>query len=678
MKILFCLLFSILSLLIFTDSVFANDFMYCTQRENTTCVKQHDTFTDFVNNFPSNLQYPETGLTVEGDWLYFTQPHFEFYVNIPDVIELKLLTDSEDYGLYFDTLDWIEVDEDRNMVHDDIDEIVEMFNIAYEDYFGRDSSYNLEPWDGRLTVWVSPYAVTESVWGKFDSNGVLKIDPFYSKNSFLPTLYSGYSDRSKRDVEATVVHELFHVIQSLYIEKIWEGLDYRNDNFLEGTAVLMQSKMVHFSDSFLARLWSSPLLNPQVSIFGSTVDQNYGVNYGSFIWYTFLYEEYGKSMVKDMLEAYGEASDNLNDVNRNFNAINDALEKHDSNIVEAYLEYVVWNYDNTKYEDGRHFLDVKIEKSHSKFPTGTVTIGNNAPALFASNYIEFDVNSKEENLKVDFNANGDADFYVSFLSVSNGKVDYGNTVEYFVEKGGSNSFLIPLEGRYDTIIMISSVLTGDLDTLNIFSEYSYPYSYSAERSKLISVEKNRENLSDLEASDFFVLDADQSWDYIEVFSGDDFGINYETLNSIECNSKEDCVTYDYGEYQISYRKFGDHIYEYIADNFLAEVKHLSVKEFVESIDRDLFVDLFDLGMMQDNVTQIAQGCSPSFKEDYNFKSITKRALIQNCELSFLDNSGKKTLLKYEDVFLEKVGLVTQNSEFFYDNEPFYTAKKNLS
>ncbi|MBD3330578.1 hypothetical protein GF354_03550, partial [Candidatus Peregrinibacteria bacterium] len=408
-------------LAIFNQTAFAEDITYCASYESYDCSYETDTFKDFLDNLDETYFETNNFQTFE-NYVYLEDPYFKFY--IPNyVTEFQLF---DEYGGYVSSVDWEDIDLNKNKVHDDIDDLIDSFKKIEQKYFGSSSYYKLDKWNGKLSVLIDYscyyslsdnscvygyYAPNDEYAASFDISGnYIMIDP---EGALLGPLEL---ERDKYDTQSTIAHEVFHAIQNVYISDSFFWNNYAFDNFFEGTAVSMQRNAVSSSQEYLYYIADSQFQYPSYSIFGPTPSQEMA-NYGSFIWYNFLERKYGKDIVEKLLYAYSTLEEYPN-VYRSFLANLKAIEEEGDNIYSAYLEYVKWNYDKEKYTYSDSLKDVYIAKTHTYYPTGEVVMDEEkAPTLFASNYVEFDLRSKDENLHVDFEGNNEADLYVTFLPI---------------------------------------------------------------------------------------------------------------------------------------------------------------------------------------------------------------------------------------------------------------------
>ncbi|MBL4694021.1 S-layer homology domain-containing protein [Candidatus Gracilibacteria bacterium] len=619
---------------------------YCLDLDGSVCHNTVYSLEDFVEGLPTTGNYyPAYNHNIEGDWLDFTTTNYHFHV------PLVLIEDYLDNSGIYSNYQWNSVDKDRNLVHDSIDEIVEVFEEVYVDYFGSKSKYKFKKWDGKLDVYISYDPGNNDSYGYYSSDGYLVVDPRYTSG----------------EVEATIVHELFHVIEENYIgEALWDG--YGHGNFIEGMAVLMEGNILTWEKGYLVYLDSAPNLRPEISIF--TDGKNYGISdYGAYIWYLYLYQNYGTDFVKNVLEAYSEVSSE-SVAYRGFLAVDKVLkEKESSSVKEAYLGYVTWNYDYSNDKDGDSFNPVTITKSHSKLPVPAVSVSSlEAPSYFGSNYVEFDVRGIEGSMEVEFTGNLQADYYLSFLSVENGYVDYDNRIEYFVEKGGGYPFVIPNLGDYDKVVMVVSVVdVSGSDFIDVFSDFVYPYSYSAKKIEIESIIENEDISLDIDLSEYFVLDAGMEWGYEGSLVAEEEVVNLDNVViSKECGAKDGCVKYVYedDEFDLSLWQNSVSIFTVNGRN-IKKVKLLSDESFEIKIEKDAYV-YFGLDPKSKDILDVKLVCNPYLKSLLEFNGGVHESFNPVCELAYVDSVGSIESIVFSDFYVKGFGLVRRDIDYYYD------------
>jgi hypothetical protein len=188
-------------------------------------------------------------------------------------------------------------------------------------------------------------------------------------------------------VKTTISHELFHAVRDSYMP----GYLFADD-FTEGMAVMMQYKAPNLKDLMHVDLEGgvSALSDPAKSVFA-----NDDSTYSTFLWCSFLDSQYGDSFLESVLGEYAKFEGEIarykhcnpqictgaNPANHHYytyNAVNSALETKGSNIIEAYKDFAIQNYDAGDYVDGEAFNGVELVKTHDKRRATTV-ISSAAP-----------------------------------------------------------------------------------------------------------------------------------------------------------------------------------------------------------------------------------------------------------------------------------------------------------
>ncbi len=660
---------------------------YCSKYENYQCVEYASSLGELLNEL-SGIYYEPLHFEANDEYTYFEDAYFKFY--IPNyVTEFQLITE---YGYSFSPTNWYAVDENRNKIHDDIDDVIEAIQSIEGEYFGDKSTYKLDKWEGKLPILID-YSCYYTSSGNSCAMGLYSPSDSYAQGYGITEDYLMVDpegilvgplslDRDKKDVKSTIAHEMFHAIQNVYISDSFFWDSYQYDNFFEGLAVTMQRNLVSSSKEYLNFLEDAAYQYPQYSMFGPTPAGEMA-NYGAFMWYNFLERKYGKDVIEKLLDSYSE-SGNYNSAYRSFLAASDAIEKEGGTIYDAYLEYVTWNYDKEKYSYGDSLKETYITKSHKSFPTGNIMIDETeAPALFASNYVEFDMGSGNKNLDVTFTGNLDADMYVSFLSVDDGDVDYDKTIEYFVEKGGTESFVIPSYGK-DTVVMIVSVLdvsdSGD-ETSNAFYDYVYPYTYSADKVDAVEEQTSDEVIDEtISLDDYFLFEPDKEWKYSLSWlndSGSEEKDDY-TVRTVNCASKSNCITYETdGGSDVSYHFFSDSVYVFETDgDSISQFKMLSKEAISQVLDKEAY-ELFGIDELE-NIKQASFSCSMEAVDNYSYKNLQDSAVKETCKYSLVDDVGVQTSIDEISYYLKGIGLVNSVSDYSDGNGVFVSYETSLA
>ena len=366
----------------------------------------------------------------------------------------------------------MDYDENRNLIEDNVDDIAKYLEEIYSWY--KDEYKINMPWSGaknnRMAVivgYLDPGTLGEYHFIEGDGPYFV-VDPVQLANI---NELSGDSE-----LKGTIAHEMFHAITNAYIPA--ESL--LKNNFAEGMAVMLQSKLWRGGESYLNFDEYSPKQNPSKSIFGIAEAED-ATSYGSYLWYSFLHQKYGKTVVENLVNELAILSPDNTDVEYiTFLTVDNALATFNANVTDAYIEFSKWNYDKGKYVDGSKLRKVDIAKTHSGFVNDFVMPTSLAPSLFGSNYIEFDVSAINSDLQVDFIGNSDAKFALSFLVVEkDGSVDVSTDLTSFVDIGSQGEVRIPYVKDWKKLVMIvSPVDVTNIETADIFNDYVYSYIYS--------------------------------------------------------------------------------------------------------------------------------------------------------------------------------------------------------
>ena len=457
----------------FAPSTFAATY-YCSNSGVVSCEDKHDNIGDFLTAVADNSQYLavlDFEVLSDYEYVYFSGGEgVEYY--IPFYIYEYLIEDSytaDGADEYFYRVNWNNFDENKNMIPDSIETYSNYFNSEVERFV---DDYKLERW------WSAgkPLAVYLETTGYEGLFGYYSYEPGYEYLVIDVVFYE------EETVKATITHELFHAFQDSYVE----DPGFLPANFAEGSATMMESKATDADDLTYLDLegGASALFLPELSVFGGAQDLHTPL-YGTFLWYSFLEKEYGKQIVRYMLQTAGEIEQEYSDLDPDYYSyliVTGALEKVGSNILDAYNAFTAQNYEKDEYIDGDYLPDVPMIRTHDSI-SGSELVEDRAPALFGSNYIRFeDVEEKNlDYLEVEFSGNQGAAFTVSFLPTIGKNSILMRDVEVFyfeINQGGYIYFEIDPDGNYQDLVMVVSPVDVDyFDTDDIFNDYIYPYEY---------------------------------------------------------------------------------------------------------------------------------------------------------------------------------------------------------
>ncbi|MFN8549441.1 MAG: MXAN_6640 family putative metalloprotease [Candidatus Eisenbacteria bacterium] len=146
----------------------------------------------------------------------------------------------------------------------------------------------------------------------------------------------GYSDRTL-PMQVTVAHEYHHVVQMGYVINIsW---------WMENMSTFMEDEVYDsIDDNYNYMSFHT------TAIFNKMSTANGAYEYGSFIWPTFLKENWDHSLVKDVETC--SATTNI------FTCFDTALAPYASDYASAQAEFNVWNfYMSAARNDGNHYIE---------------------------------------------------------------------------------------------------------------------------------------------------------------------------------------------------------------------------------------------------------------------------------------------------------------------------------
>jgi hypothetical protein len=254
----------------------------------------------------------------------------------------------------------------------------------------------------------------------------------------------------KGAMKVTVAHEYFHAVQF--------GYDmYESEWFMEISSVWMEDVAydpVNDNYNYLPYFFNYP----DISLQATTIHE-----YASFIWNTYLYQNFGYNLIKDIWEGciYGTA----------INEINTALQSQGSSRDEQFKKFTVWNYitntrdDGLHYEEGTHYPLIKLMRTHSAYPV-TNNSSSMTPDNLSANYIQFNLSAGSYNLNIKFDGQNSYLWGLKALGVKiNGIYNYSE-FEIPLDDSGYGEGVIPNLNNYTYVILIPSVLSTAGTNLN--------------------------------------------------------------------------------------------------------------------------------------------------------------------------------------------------------------------
>lgn len=454
---------------------------YCSETGISNCTDFTTDLGVFLEEMADRDDYyePPNFEIVDGFYVVFTSENFEYYV--PFAIVEAFFSEDDYYGEVTEG-SWRDYDEDQNLIHDDFDNLAEEFEDVYDRF---DETYHFDLWwdsSNRLPVvlsYIDEYTYGYFAWG--DSDDYLDNDPPHMlMNVFV----------DEEALIGTVVHEMFHAVQYGYVDDMSM---LSTSSFAEATATMMESKYPGLDDlSYMTLQDVAALEHPEYSVFGSLTDWTYEGDgwrdddqYGAFLWYSFLHQEYGKDVIVTMLEAYQDLENEFGfdeDLVSYYSylAVAIALEEEGVDVRDAYVEFTIELYDKDDFADADLLPDLSILNEHDKL-NGTYSVDEYAPALFGSNLIWFDVDDRDGYLSIDITGNIDALYYVTLIPISHHSIDRDGIEEWYVDYADIGNVNIPIDDYDEVVMIVSPVEATYTATPDFFQDYVYPYIYTVDR-----------------------------------------------------------------------------------------------------------------------------------------------------------------------------------------------------
>lgn len=646
------------------------DFYYYCANTSGQC----DSYTTDLGYFIDALPFYYTDLrnfSHSNNYLVFDYGNMTFHVEYA-LLEYWFYKDGATDQI-FTLVDLIPLDENQNGLHDDLEDYMDFFKDVeewYTDTYGFDVFWD---YSNKLDVYLDLNLEIQGQLGYFTpgvGNPYLKVFPLWSE------IY--YGDES---AEGTIVHEMAHAVQYSYTE--FENL--LHNNFAEGMAVMFQSIHPRVNDDgYLDYLEYSSLQQPEISIFGETTNGDMAI-YGSYLWYTFLREHYYGNLITSRLMAkYGELSVyseySSNPAYLSFFTAAEVLDDIGENIRDAYVNFAIQNYSKEDYFDGDEMLDVAILNSHSSATVSTQFIDDEAPNLFGSNYIEFDVDGKGGVMELVFTGNVDAEYYLTFLSVDGRDVDYDNIINRYVSFGETETIYVPNLSAYDKIVMIVSVVNttgvGSIDD-DYFTTYIYPYYYFSDRVRFTTNDLVAdESLAGEVVEDWYLFGEGYYWNYTTVSNGSSGTNYYDYEEEITDVKSVDHFIVDDGDTEAEYQVFSNRIkLDEIEGENVNTTTVFSLEPFSEEVDWEAFPVY---GLNTDDYRSLTVNCEQSYKGEASYYNLTGEVLEVSCDYYVVDRYGYYYQFDKTADYMKGIGMTHLNLTGYQDGENFYTRDSYLT
>ncbi len=226
-----------------------------------------------------------------------------------------------------------------------------------------------------LYGYAAPEGANSDATRPYGEYSFLVLDNDYSK---IPYGYDDYT----LPLKVTAAHEYFHAVQFGYsAQELGSGF-----SFLEQSATWMEDAVyptIHDNYFYIGEPYTDSDGNGQFTTGEPFVDRNNNktrdegsmeypeasldafddvplIQYGRFIWFTYLTQNYGNGIVKTILQKCGQVQgDNM------ISAINESLQGFGTTIGAAYQDYATWNYDLSKFNDGSNYPLVYVDQTAS-------------------------------------------------------------------------------------------------------------------------------------------------------------------------------------------------------------------------------------------------------------------------------------------------------------------------
>ncbi len=355
-------------------------------------------------------------------------------------------------------------------------------------------------------------------------------EPWFDYTSYivLHNTYIGFPDNSDPEgnvagaAKVTAAHEFHHAVQMAY----YGGADIW---ILESDAVYMEDIVFDQVDDNYNYM-SSFFYQPHVTIL-----ENSSHAYSCFVWEMFLAEHFDTSFCVAIWE--GARYNNL------FETINDTLVgRYGWTLDSAFAEFANWNYctdnrdDGLHYSEGDSYLSASVNRTHSGYPTGSVS-----PAIFPQGYGASYIRFYPDDpgiLHISFNGNDATEWSANIIkSTSINNHEFMKIELDPVSKSG-NITIENFENYYSvTLVGVNlSEFTGSA-TFSYSAEVSIPFAVSNALASFDTLIYSGDN----HKLDIQVTNNSFNNDIISLMAWDDFGWVVDDSQDVALESGQDSI-----------------------------------------------------------------------------------------------------------------------------------------
>lgn len=383
---------------------------------------------------------------------------------------------TEHFQIEFNYIVYIQPDSNGNGVPDTVDDVAEYAEKSWDreiTSLGFDSPIR----DDAYIPYIPIILDDQYEYLYEDTTGVTSVlsdlTPYIAVDPWL----------SESVMKATVSHEFMHAIQFGYDPYFLES--YQDLNFAEASAVWAEDYVYPSVNDYLYYL-DDFFDYPDYSIFAGVIPSGTLFEYSLMIWPKFLTEYYDDDEI--MVTIWEDFFDLDYDDKRSaltvYTAVNNFIESQGDDLSEVYREFAIWNlaHDQT-YNDGTLYPDVYLmrEWDSSTEVSSKMPLPDMRPALYGTNYIEFETSSSEDDFKLSITKGEDVDMGVTFVPMdASGEYDLDAVDKNTVYAGDTyGEFIFEGASDYDYIYVLVSPIDTEASVAMSF-DVGYSYYYSGE------------------------------------------------------------------------------------------------------------------------------------------------------------------------------------------------------
>lgn len=279
-------------------------------------------------------------------------------------------------------------------------------------------------------------------------------------------------------LKITTGHEFFHAVQFGYDVNF--AYTYQGINWAEATATWVEDILYDSNNDYVNYL-PNFFDYTDYSIFSSIIPSGTYFAYALNIWPRFLSEYYDNDIVRSIWETYFDSSVAYESDLKLYDAVGRVLNAEGDDLPSIYHEFALWNLARSPYKEGSSYPDVLLL---TDTVLGSYEVeSDSAPALYASNYLYFENDTKKGNFFFHLVKPEGASFAVSLVPMTSGKADLSKVQTVLVDKDEEMTEPLSITGlkSADGLVVLVSALEIAFDSgynWDVFDE-TYPYSYLA-------------------------------------------------------------------------------------------------------------------------------------------------------------------------------------------------------